>query len=185
MRAYSHLPLSARLWAKIDTSGGPDACWPWTASVNPRSGYGQISNERGLAPKMIGAHRAAWSAANGRPIPEGFTIDHTCHNEAAARGECDGGPTCPHRRCCNPAHLRLLDPGANAQASPLTRTGSNVRKTHCPAGHPYSGDNLYIAPNGHRGCRACRRAQAAACHVRNRASILARHAAARARQRTH
>jgi hypothetical protein len=35
-------------------------------------------------------------------------------------------------------------------------------RTHCPAGHEYAGDNLYIGPNGKRQCRACNRARAAA-----------------------
>lgn len=33
---------------------------------------------------------------------------------------------------------------------------SNRDKTHCPKGHPYSGDNLYVRPNGKRECRQCR-----------------------------
>ncbi len=33
----------------------------------------------------------------------------------------------------------------------------NARKTHCPQGHPYSGDNLYVDPNGNRRCQQCRR----------------------------
>lgn len=31
-----------------------------------------------------------------------------------------------------------------------------ARKTHCPKGHPYEGDNLYVTANGNRKCRACR-----------------------------
>ena len=27
--------------------------------------------------------------------------------------------------------------------------------THCPKGHPYSGDNLYINTNGYRCCKKC------------------------------
>lgn len=35
-------------------------------------------------------------------------------------------------------------------------TTGNVLKTHCPKGHPYSGDNLYKHPNANRrGCRTC------------------------------
>lgn len=30
-------------------------------------------------------------------------------------------------------------------------------KTHCPQGHPYSGENLYIASGGRRVCRTCQR----------------------------
>lgn len=33
----------------------------------------------------------------------------------------------------------------------------NGKKTHCPKGHPYSGDNLHISPNGARVCRQCGR----------------------------
>jgi hypothetical protein len=37
------------------------------------------------------------------------------------------------------------------------------RKTHCPKGHPYSGENLIIRTRrgslSGRGCRECRRAQ--------------------------
>jgi hypothetical protein len=34
--------------------------------------------------------------------------------------------------------------------------GDNLRKTHCPKGHPYSGDNLRLVANGtSRQCRAC------------------------------
>jgi hypothetical protein len=32
----------------------------------------------------------------------------------------------------------------------------NVGKTHCPAGHEYAGDNLYVDPVGRRHCRTCR-----------------------------
>lgn len=35
--------------------------------------------------------------------------------------------------------------------------GTRIRKTACPAGHPYSGTNLYIAPGGEKGCKTCRR----------------------------
>lgn len=31
----------------------------------------------------------------------------------------------------------------------------NKAKTHCPKGHAYSGENLYINPRGARVCRKC------------------------------
>jgi len=34
----------------------------------------------------------------------------------------------------------------------------NLQKTHCPQGHPYEGENLYVASNGKRYCRTCMRA---------------------------
>lgn len=34
---------------------------------------------------------------------------------------------------------------------------SMIRKTHCPKGHAYDGENTYIRPNGHRKCQECHR----------------------------
>lgn len=34
---------------------------------------------------------------------------------------------------------------------------ADQRKERCPAGHPYSGTNLYVYPSGHWGCRECNR----------------------------
>lgn len=78
-----------------------------------------------------------------------MTIDHICRN----------------RRCCRPDHLRLLTNTANA-----TDNGQG-RKTHCPKGHPYEGDNLriYTNPKGQtcRKCRACQALSNAARFVRD------------------
>jgi hypothetical protein len=80
--------IEERLWAKVDRSGGPDACWPWTGPVN-KGGYGQIQRNG----KTIGVHRAAYEIAHGE-IPEGMSV---CHN-------CPGGD---NPRCCNEGHLWL------------------------------------------------------------------------------
>lgn len=72
----------ARFWAKVDRSGGPDACWPWMVSTST-NGYGQI-RWRG---KRATAHRIAYELANGIPL-----VDDGCHR-------CDNPP------CCNPAHI--------------------------------------------------------------------------------
>ncbi len=78
------------------------------------------------------AHRLTWAAYVGDPGDH--TVDHICRN----------------RRCQNYVrHLRLLSNVENA-----TDNGQG-RKTHCPAGHAYAGDNLYISPAGDRRCRAC------------------------------
>lgn len=115
-------------WAKVNRTGDELECWPWSRSVGSH-GYGQTWD--GITVRL--AHRVAWSLTHG-PIPEGMTVDHICRN----------------RRCCNPAHLRILTNLDNA-----TDNGQG-RKTHCPKGHPYSGDNLYVQPsNGSRHCRTC------------------------------
>jgi hypothetical protein len=49
----------------------------------------------------------------------------------------------------------------------------HANKTHCPQGHPYSGDNLVIKKSGSRQCRICRNRQAAEAQVRKRRVKLA------------
>src|SRR5438874_974236 len=34
------IPLKDGFWSKVDKSGGPDACWPWTGCINAW-GYGK------------------------------------------------------------------------------------------------------------------------------------------------
>jgi transcriptional regulator with XRE-family HTH domain len=74
--------LADRLAARVDSSAGPDACWPWTAALTT-TGYGSFGGNSGGA-----AHRVAYVVANG-PIPDGLGVLHRCDN----------------RQCCNPAHL--------------------------------------------------------------------------------
>ncbi|WP_236036413.1 hypothetical protein [Rhizorhabdus histidinilytica] len=50
-------------------------------------------------------------------------------------------------------------------------------KTHCPAGHPYSGDNLFHDKNGGRLCRTCSRKHKAESYWRHRDRICAERAA--------
>jgi hypothetical protein len=135
-----------RFWAKVDHSGGPDACWPWRSSVSP-TGYGVFRfdghNEY--------AHRIAHKFAIG-PIPPKMEVDHVCHN----RSDCLGGVECPHRRCVNPSHIEAVTHAENAKRG---RTGfvaaaRNLAKTRCPIGHPYDIKNTRIH-DGHRHCRAC------------------------------
>lgn len=67
-----------RFWSRVDTSGGPDACWPWKRCRNER-GYG-----------VFGVRKVRWLAHR-------FAIGYSgplfvCHR-------CDNPP------CCNPTHL--------------------------------------------------------------------------------
>jgi hypothetical protein len=71
-----------RFWAKVDRSGGDDACWPWTGARLPH-GYGAVR----IAGVTRLTHRLVWEFAHGTP-PAGVI-----------RHECD------HTWCCNPAHL--------------------------------------------------------------------------------
>jgi hypothetical protein len=142
--------VADRLFAKA--TAGPGNCLIWTGALND-GGYGLIS----IDGRNRRAHRVAYEQVIG-PIPDGMELDHTCHNQDDT---CPGG-RCLHRRCVNPHHLEPVSKQENALRSKLTRTGRNVRRTHCPKGHPYSGENLYVDPTGRRACRACQAAHWAA-----------------------
>lgn len=83
--------------------------------------------------------------------------DYTPENtyiDKRGRRECR---TC--RRESNQAWTRAHHPGV--------RHGT---ETHCPQGHPYSGDNLYIVPStGGRMCKQCKRDQSRESDRRKRA----------------
>lgn len=78
--------LEERLWRRVDRSGGPDACWPWTG-WRDADGYGRISLG-GRNAGHIGTHRAALQTAIG-PLADNMFACHRCDNPP----------------CCNPAHL--------------------------------------------------------------------------------
>lgn len=84
-RRYSDDDVARALWAKVDKSAGPTACWPWTRSKR-WDGYGRVN----VHARQTMSHRVAWEVTHG-PIPAGLTVLHTCDNPP----------------CCNPAHLRL------------------------------------------------------------------------------
>jgi hypothetical protein len=133
-----------RFWSHVDRSGD---CWVWTGSLN-HLGYARFFVT--IAPRQrvsLGAHVWAWQMVNG-PVPEGKELDHLCRNRA----------------CVRPDHLEAVTHHENVLRGE-TLAAANVRKTHCPQGHPYSPENTYIlhAGNGtQRQCKICSHARATA-----------------------
>lgn len=74
--------VNERFWSKVDRSGGPDACWLWTAGCSSE-GYGSFR----VLGRVVGAHLFAYTLLCG-PVADGLVVRHKCDN----------------RRCCNPAH---------------------------------------------------------------------------------
>lgn len=126
---------AGRFWSKVDMTGGPEACWPWTACKN-NDGYGRFM----LHGKARRAHRVGFALAKGE-IPDGLVLDHLCRN----------------RDCCNPAHL---EPVTVAENNRRGEAGINTRMlflsmTSCQRGHPWPESTSYSKARG-RYCRVCR-----------------------------
>lgn len=105
--------LAQRFWAKVDTSAGPDGCWPWTGKTNGPSGRGQL---RVRLPDGRWGHAYATHVAiqidTGQGVPAGQDACHTCDNPP----------------CVNPKHLFVSDCAGNMddcarklRAAPNTR----------------------------------------------------------------
>lgn len=133
-----------KFWSRVNKDGTIPAyrpelgvCWIWTGTMD--AGYGTMS----INSKDYRAHVLA-VRLTGRLIPKGMNIDHLCRNTA----------------CVNPNHLEVVPIRINTLRgfSPIAQ---NVKKTHCPKGHPLAGQNLDLRyrPNGiiWRRCKLCER----------------------------
>jgi hypothetical protein len=109
-------------------------CWMWLGALT-HGGYGRLYL---TCQKEVRAHRWIYERLIG-PIPEGLIPDHQCNRPG----------------CVNPWHLKPATPREN-----VTREGSqsfaaiNLRKTNCPYGHPFAGENLFME-GSRRRCRTC------------------------------
>ena len=110
-------------------------CWEWSGGCTA-DGYGELRWDG----RVEYAHRIAYRVFVG-DIPSNCELDHLCRV----------------RHCVNPAHLEAVTHAENCRRGDH-RTGHwNLRKTHCPAGHPYDEKNTRRKPGGARACRACER----------------------------
>lgn len=112
-----------RFWEKV-SFGGWDECWLWAAGCTGE-GYGALMLRIGV--KV--AHQIAYELVIG-PVPDHLELDHVCHSIAVLAGTCNGGPTCLHRKCVNPAHMEAVTPMENS------RRAVGATDTHFGCGHP-------------------------------------------------
>lgn len=157
MRPIFH-PTPASLATRY-TVDAATSCWVWLGPFKQHSGYGMCStgSRKDGSHRYWRAHRLVYSVLVG-PIPDGLTLDHLCRNES----------------CVNPEHLEPVTMRENL----IRGTGfvaGNVRKTHCPQGHPYD----VLRRDGARGCRRCQTAYSRAWQKRNRDRYLAQRRARR------
>ena len=136
LRREALATLPTRFWSRVDKSGGETACWIWRGATG-RADYGVISVAgRGY----VLVHRLSYELTSG-PIPKGLCICHHCDTPL----------------CVNPAHLFLGTHADNMHDRDRKGRTASLKKTHCPAGHPYNSENTYCGSNGKRTCRICHR----------------------------
>lgn len=140
-----------RAWAKIDKRHWTQ-CWPYMGSIHS-SGYGVIKSGGRYASQEHKVHRLVYEDTYGA-IPEGWTIDHTCHWKDDT---CLGGASCLHRRCANPRHLEAVPFEVNVALARSAKRLTKEQSTHCPRGHPWDEANTYRDSRGGRQCRSCTR----------------------------
>jgi len=110
-------------------------CWEWTGRRNQRN-YGVMwfFGKNQLVHRVVAQLYKRFDPASGLQV-----LHH-----------CDNPP------CFNPKHLFFGTNDDNARDCSVKGREWNSKKTHCPKGHPYSGDNVMIF-DGKRSCRECAR----------------------------
>ena len=141
---FHDTPLQGERSARVGWVVAENGCHVWQGGCNT-GGYGQVR----VAGRKRLVHRVRYEMEVGL-IPDGMVLDHfACDNGA-------GG-------CCNPLHCRPVTRRENTLRGD-TAAARQAARTHCPLGHPLTGDNLARSElaRGHRKCRECDRAQSAA-----------------------
>lgn len=152
MTSFGDPRLPVRFWNKIRRS--TNGCWHWTGFIDDY-GYGRFSigqgSDRSWSSHRWAFHMLVQELPDRRGTPGHLQVDHECHNRSKS---CKGGPTCMHRRCVNPAHLRAVSARVNCLAG-KTPAARNAAATHCSRGHEFVPENTYVTARGQRQCKRC------------------------------
>lgn len=129
-------PPEVRYEVKVDRTGGPDSCHPWTASLTTK-GYGQMN----VGGRKVEVHRWAYQTFLDPTLRDDEVVRHTCDNPA----------------CQNPRHLVKGSHKDNAQDAVRRKRLPWTTQTHCKSGHVFDEKNTYFRTDrpGSRQCRAC------------------------------
>jgi len=122
-------------------------CWIHMGALDSH-GYAGFRRSPYSGNKWQRAHRASYEMFVGE-IPKNLGLDHLCRV-----------------RCCvNPAHLEPVTSKENNRRG--VRAANQRAITHCPKGHEYSGENLYVGKEGKRYCKKCSRNSTRRWRARN------------------
>lgn len=136
-----------KLWTRVNKNGPvsthrPDLgpCWIWTGALTDK-GYARIRHNK----KLIRVHILLYERFIGA-VPGGLELDHLCRV----------------KNCVRPEHMEAVTHQVNVARAYAV-------KTHCPAGHPLSGENLLPREDGYRECLECHRRRGRESQRRRRA----------------
>lgn len=116
---------------RIVTANG---CWEYGGARNNK-GYGRCM----YGQKEVSVHRLSAAINLHLDLESGIQALHRCDNPP----------------CFNPEHLFTGTQSDNVRDCVKKGRQKEIKKTHCPQGHPYRGANLRIRNNGKRVCRTC------------------------------
>lgn len=97
-----------RFWGKVDRRNA-DECWMWQG-LPKSNGYGYLTIDGSHEP----AHRLSWAIHNGRPVPEGLLVLHSCDTPM----------------CVNPHHLRVGDHVENMRDKAIRKRQAGERNPY-------------------------------------------------------
>ena len=118
---WSNRP-AARFWQNVDSSAGPDACWPWIGSRHPTNGYARVSQWGSEGSVLV--HRIAYELATGYAVTVRTTKGTLGPGSQVIAHHCD------EPSCCNPRHLFMTTQHGNIADS--IRKGRHVGSPQHP-----------------------------------------------------